>query len=135
MTVSRDLPSDSPPATHEDNTATEGAPEAPKDQADLERWAREHPDAALAWALCTPNGPERTVVAEIICLEVAGVDPHAAADLVTLLGSDGYVLDNVVQQWALRDLPAAEAYAMRLPPSPDRDRLFDRIAAVRSSPR
>lgn len=120
-----------------DSVATDGGESSasPPPQADpalLEDWARHHPDEALAWVLRAPSGPERMAIAENLCLQLARINPAAAADLVGEVGADGYVLDNVVQQWAEQDIDAARTYVLGLTPSPDRDRLAERIALADS---
>lgn len=115
-----------------DGSAASAPPPPQAEPASLEEWARHHPDEALAWVLRAPSGPERMVIAENLCLQLARINPAAAADLVGELGADGFVLDNVVQQWAEHDIDAARAYVLRLPSSGDRDRLAERIALVDS---
>jgi hypothetical protein len=100
------------------------------ESSELETWARQRPDEALAWARQTPNGPGRVVVTELLCLQLARRDPAAAIALAAELRADGYVLDNVVQQWAERDFASAQAYVSNLARSPDRDRLVARVALV-----
>lgn len=105
---------------------------APGRPTDVEDWARQHPSDALIWALGAPNGPERSVVVENICLRLAQTAPATAAEIADALGADGYVLDNIVQQWAEHDVAAAQAYALSRPPSIDRDRLLSRVVLVES---
>ena len=105
----------------------------PEDPDESRQWARENPELALGWMMSAPAGPQRDAVAEIVCAQVAETDPAQAVALAERYsGGCSNLLENLVHQWAERDHGAAYAYAVRLAPIEERDRLLGRVAFIRS---
>jgi hypothetical protein len=116
--------------------------ESPVNSQDLDQnreWARNFPAEALAWLKNAPEGKQRLTIAEIACSYLAQTNPAAAVTLVeNCLGgstnnAEQFLLDNMAQQWAGQDLPAASAWALAKPAGEQRDRLLQRIAIAESS--
>lgn len=99
-------------------------------------WAREFPAEALKWLRSAPEGGQRIAIAEIAGPELAQTDPAAAVRLAEDCLGDGthneaqYLLDNLAQQWAEKDMPSASVWALAKPVGEQRDRLLQRIAIV-----
>jgi hypothetical protein len=108
-------------------------PEPPHDPDEAREWARKNPQDALAWMLNAPAGEKRDTVAEMTCAHVAESDPARAVSLAEgYSGGCSNLLENLVQQWAEQNEPAAAAYALSRPPGEERDRLLSRVAFTRS---
>jgi hypothetical protein len=108
-------------------------PDNIEDADEIREWARQNPDAALAWALNAPAGTKLDTVAEIVCAQQAQSDPARAFALAERFSSAGSVLqENMMQQWAAKDEPASYAYANTKPAGEPRDHLFSRIAFILS---
>lgn len=118
------------PVQEPDSLAT---PDIPENLDDARAWARTNSAAALAWALTAPDGGQRDAVAEIVCLQVAEMDPARAVRLAEQFGAScSNVLENLVQQWAERDGAAALSYALDKPAGEEQERLLGRIAFARA---
>ncbi len=114
--------------------AVAGAPvEPPADPDELREWARQHPEKALAWMRSAVAGEARDIVVEIVCARVAESNPAEALSIADRYsGGCSNLLENLVQQWADQNEPAARAYALNKPPGEERDRLLGRVAFTRS---
>jgi hypothetical protein len=116
-----------------------GSPINSQDLDQNREWARNFPGEALAWLENAPDGQQRLTIAEIAYSQVAQTNVVAAVILAeNYLGSSTndvaqYLLDNMAQQWASQDLPAASAWALAKPAGEPRDRLLQRIAIAESS--
>jgi hypothetical protein len=99
----------------------------------LKRWARLDQKAALDWAMHeTDDVVRREVVVEVSFQLVQG-DPAMAvalAESFDLGQGSGAVLENLAQQWADRDFPAAYSWALGQPAGGLRDELVGRVAFV-----
>jgi hypothetical protein len=93
----------------------------------------------LAWLENAPDGQQRLTIAEIAYSQVAQTNVVAAVKLAeNYQGSSTndvaqFLLDNLTQQWADQDLPAASAWALAKPAGEQRDRLLQRIAMAESA--
>lgn len=87
----------------------------------VQLWATERLPDALAWIRAQPAGADRDQLLARIALVQAETEPAGAAQLVTDLMTVGPMQDNavlsIVQEWALRDPTAAEAWVTQMPPS------------------
>jgi hypothetical protein len=109
------------------------SPDAFEDPDEIREWARQNPDAALAWLLTAPAGPKRDTVAEMVCAQLAQSDPaRAVAFAESFAPPSSTLLENMVHQWADQDSAAAHAYALDKPAGEPRDRLLSRVAFVLS---
>jgi hypothetical protein len=116
--------------------------DSPVNSQDLDQnreWARNFPAEALAWLQNAPDGKQRLTIAEIVCSQVAQTNVVAAVKLAENCLGEGtnntaqFLLDNMTQQWASQDMPAASAWALAKPAGEQRDRLLQRIAIAESS--
>jgi hypothetical protein len=102
-------------------------------------WARSYPADAAAWLASAPDGTQRVAVAEIVCPQLAQTNVVAAVKLAENCLGEGtnnpaqFLLDNMAQQWASQDMPAASAWALAKPAGEQRDGLLQRIAIAESS--
>jgi hypothetical protein len=100
-------------------------------------WARTNTAEALTWLVNAPDGPQREVVVEIVCSELAQTAPAQAVALAgRYAGSNTNftqsLLANLAQQWAELDMQAACAWATATPAGAEQNRLLGRIALVQS---
>jgi hypothetical protein len=103
----------------------------PEDPDESRQWTRENPELALAWLVNAPAGPERDVVAEIACAQVAESDPALAVTVAErYAGGCTNLLENLVYQWSERDEAAARAYALARPAGEERNGLLGRVAVT-----
>jgi hypothetical protein len=108
-------------------------PEPPDDPDEVREWARQNAEASLAWMMNAPAGEKRDAVAEIACAQIAQSNPADAVSLAERYsGGSSNLLENLVQQWADQNEPAATAYAVSKPSGEERDRLLSRVAFTRS---
>jgi len=92
-------------------------------------WARENPQEALAAITRVTSGASHNAVVETVCAQLANSDPAGAMLVAEQLGNEcTNLLENLVEQWADRDEPAAIEYATDKPEGEDRDRLVGRVA-------
>ena len=119
--------------------ANEGAPAVspfPENESwdEIREWVRRNPNESLTWVSNTPPSLMRDDVSELICLQIGQFDPPQALALAESLGGSHTrnVLENVTQQWAEHDTPAAYAWAASKPAGEERDQLLGRIAYVES---
>jgi len=106
---------------------------------ELKRWVRLDPKAALAWAMNETDDALRREVLVEASFQMAQADPAQAvalAERFDLGQGSGAVLENLAQQWADTDLPAAYSWALGQPAGEQRDELVGRVAFVwsRSEP-
>lgn len=97
----------------------------------LKRWARLDQKAALDWAI-REDVVQREVLVEV-SFQMAQGDPAQAvalAERFDLGQGSGAVLENLAQQWADRDFPAAYSWALGQPAGGLRDELVGRVAFV-----
>jgi hypothetical protein len=114
--------------------------ESPRNSQDFDGnrdWARKFPAEAAAWLLSAPDSPQRDIVAETVCPQMAETNPAAAVTLAEQCSGAGTnimgnLLDNLAQIWADQDERAAYAWAVAKSPGEERDRLLHRIALVES---
>jgi hypothetical protein len=143
-TPPREVRAEPVPARLETSQTTEaltnsGSPINSQDLDQNREWARNFPGEALAWLENAPDGQQRLTIAEIAYSQVAQTNVVAAVILAeNYLGSSTndvaqFLLDNMAQQWASQDLPAASAWALAKPAGEPRDRLLQRIAIAESS--
>jgi len=94
-------------------------------------WAQKKPEDALAWALQLPEGVERTEALTDACFKIAQTDPARAVSLAGQFHlQDGAILENLVQQWAMKDLTSAYNWSMTQSPGGERTTLLARVALV-----
>ena len=116
------------PAPAEHSPSGAGTPPLADDDA-LRAWARRDPALATRWLATAGPSLKRDVVLEIVCLEVVQYDPVEAIAIADQFGYPGMSLrENLVTQWAERDVGGAKAYAAKIDRGPERDRLLARIA-------
>jgi len=88
-------------------------------------------ESVLAHAAQSPDPDLRRQELVKACFRQAAHDPAEAvaiAELFKLGQAPGEILDNLVQQWALQDLPAAYTWACAQPAGKQRDQLIGRVA-------
>ena len=97
-------------------------------------WFGTDPDAALAWAAHLRDADERSEALARMLIVQASSDPLRAVENAQRLDAtrDDGLLDNLVQTWAAQDLPAAQQWALALPPGESRDRSVARTALVQA---
>lgn len=105
----------------------------PEDLDEAREWTRQSLSEALAWLMNAPAGEQRDAVAEIVCASAAQSDPaHAVSLAERFSGGNSNLLENLLQQWADQNEPAAYAYAISQPAGDERNRLLSRVALARS---
>src|SRR5207247_725073 len=100
--------------------------------AGFREWASTNFDAALASVMQMPEGDERNDAMEAVCFGLAQKDPALAVAKAESLKEPAPVMENLVQQWADRDLASALTWANKQPPGDVHDECFQRIALVLS---
>ena len=98
-------------------------------------WAAQDPAGALEWASSLPDVGERDAPVTDVCLKVAELNPSEAVRMRERFVLDerpDSALENLAQQWAETDLPAALGWAGEHPPGEQRDQLLARMAFVQS---
>jgi hypothetical protein len=99
----------------------------------LKRWARLDPKAALDWAMHETDDVVRRALLVEVSFQMAQRDPARAvalAERFDLGQGSGAVLENLAQQWADRDFPAAHTWVLGQPAGDLRDELVGRVAFV-----
>jgi hypothetical protein len=102
---------------------------------ELRKWAARDIDAALAWMANLADQDLREGALESICYGLAESNPARAVKLATsfrLQDRPRAVLENLVQQWAVADVPSALAWATNQPAGEQRDECMARVALVYS---
>jgi hypothetical protein len=98
-----------------------------------QHWTEQDPASAKQWAEQLSDVRERNSALTDVCCQIAQTDPQQAtqmADQIGLGNLPGATLENLVQQWAARDLTTAEAWVNERPAGEEKDKLFSRIAMV-----
>jgi hypothetical protein len=109
------------------------SPDTLEDPDQIRAWARKNPQRAWDWIVGAPEGAKRDTVSEMVCLEIAETNAAVAVALVEAYGARcTNVLENLMMQWADRDVAAAYTWAAAKPPGEQRDGLLSRIAFVES---
>jgi hypothetical protein len=109
------------------------SPDTLEDSDQIRAWARKNPRRALEWLVSAPEGAKRDTVSEMVCLEIAETNAAAAVVLADTYGARcTNVMENLMMQWADRDVEAAYTWAAAKPPGEQRDGLLSRIAFVES---
>jgi hypothetical protein len=99
----------------------------------LKRWVGLDQKAALHWATHETDDAIRREVLVEVSFQMAQADPAQAvalAERFDLGQGSGAVLQNLAQQWAAADLPAAYSWALGQPAGEQRDELVGRVAFV-----
>jgi hypothetical protein len=102
---------------------------------ELTAWAARDPEAALAATMTLPDGDERNEALSAVCSGLAQTDPAEAVKLAQELHLDGQpaaVMQDLVQQWASKDLVSSLTWAEDQPEGAPRDEFTTRIAYVMS---
>lgn len=98
----------------------------------LAEWAKREPDSAIAWAQSQPDA-ERDELLARVGFALAQTHPSKALGLAETLpaGRERWVLlTAIAQTWIASDRAAAERWASRLPPGPDREAALEGFAAA-----
>jgi len=104
-----------------------------EDPDEIRAWARNNPQRAWEWLVSAQPGAKRDTVAEMACMQIAETNAEVAVMLADRFGAGcSNVLENLMGQWADRDLQAAYTWAVAKPPGAQRDNLLGRIAFVES---
>jgi hypothetical protein len=104
-------------------------------QATAHLLAAHDPTNAIAWAGALPQQDERESALTDVCLQLSETDPAGAVKLRESLLADYQSYDEIedlVQRWAMKDLPASLAWVNELPAGVRRDQLIGRVAYVES---
>ena len=112
--------------------ADPGSPDTLEDPDQIRAWAERNPQRAWDWLRSAPEGAKRDSVSERVCLGIAETNAAAAVMCGDVYGVRTNVLENLMVQWADRDVGAAYAWAAAKPPGEQRDGLLSRIAFVES---
>jgi len=88
--------------------------------------------AALQMVQQMGEGEERDDALQAICYGLARKDPARAVAEADKLQQPAPVMENLVQQWAGKDVPAATVWANNQPAGDNRNELFQRIGYVLS---
>lgn len=93
-------------------------------------WAAIAPHDALAWTESIRSEEDQLAAREFVHYRVAEDDPKFALESARDLGADLSmpVVQDLAQQWAARNPPAARDWALSLPAGTDRDRILSRVA-------
>jgi len=89
-------------------------------------------DAALQQVQQMTDGDEKDDAMQAICYGLARRDPARAVQEAETLQQPDAVKENLVQQWAGKDVPAAMVWANNQPASDARNEVFQRIGYVLS---
>jgi hypothetical protein len=99
----------------------------------IQHWTGSEPDRARQWAESLPEVHERRSVLTDFCYQVAQSDPAQATQLagrMELGDFGGPAVENLVQQWALKDPSSALNWALARDPGEGRDQMLSRVALV-----
>lgn len=99
------------------------------------RWAARDAAAAIGWATAVPreHQPEAWIAVSYGLSERQPIEALALAQEHQLNDQPGTVAEDIVQQWASRDLAAALAWTTAQPAGDERDRFVARVALVLSA--
>ncbi|MES2439003.1 MAG: hypothetical protein V4584_08045 [Verrucomicrobiota bacterium] len=101
-------------------------------------WASEDPAEAENWAAELPDESERQSALTDVCMRIARSDAAQALGIAENHGigaAPGSVTENLVQQWAVQDFPAAAAWIKARPAGEKREQMVMRLALVQSATR
>jgi len=95
-------------------------------------WATTDFADAVTWIATLPGAEDRKAAFEDACFQVADTDPGEAINAWERLEftADDHVLENLVQSWASKDLPATQAWLATKEPSKFRDQAVARVVYV-----
>ena len=98
----------------------------------IQLWVSSDFAGAVAWIATLPNFAEQKASFYDACLAEAGSNPAEAVHAWESFDfkDDDHVMENLVQNWAGKDLAAAQAWVNARPPSLQRDQAVARIAYV-----
>lgn len=96
--------------------------------------AQQDSETILNWLLGLPESQGKTQALLTAIRQIARSNPFRAAQLIDTLGKAQPALQamtlDVLNQWLTKDIPAASAWAGRLPPGPMRDQAYGQVARV-----
>jgi hypothetical protein len=96
-------------------------------------WGEHDPDASRAWGEGLNDKSDTDTFFTNVCLGLIQKDPGAATQMAEQNHSrEKGLLENLVQQWAEKDIPASLAWAAQQPRGEERDELLQRVALVQS---
>lgn len=96
-------------------------------------WTEQDATSARQWAEELTDVGERDAALADVCFQMAQTDPRQAtllADHHGLGDLPGATLENLVMQWALKDLTSATDWAKELPDGDRKDEMLARVAMV-----
>lgn len=95
-------------------------------------WATADFADAVTWIATIKDDVDRKAAFEDACFEVGNSDPAEAISAWETLEftADDHVLENLIQNWAAKDLPAVQAWLGTKPESKFRDQAVARVAYV-----
>lgn len=99
-----------------------------------QQWTRRDAEAAIAWAVSLSDQAERDTALAHAALELAISRPQLALQALgnrSASPSPDPALEGVVQQWAMHNFAAAQAWADAQPAGHDRDALLMRLVFAR----
>jgi hypothetical protein len=97
----------------------------------LREWAGKDPESALAWGGQQPDNQERKEVLADACFQIARTDPRRAVMLAEQFHlNPEAVVENLVQQWAAKDLTAAYNWIAAQPADAQRNALVTGLTFV-----
>lgn len=98
-----------------------------------QHWTEQDPASAKQWAEQLSDEHERDSALADVCFQIAQGDPRQAiqlADQKDLGKLPGGILQNLVQQWAAKDLDSAVAWVNERPAGKEKDQMLSRVAMV-----
>jgi hypothetical protein len=108
-----------------------GSSSTPRSLQELLEWARQDPYGAIEWASWQKMGEERESVLETACYKMAEKNPKEAVREAEKSKLTQYaVFENLVQQWAQKDISAAYYWVIARPSSEQKNELLERIGLV-----
>jgi len=98
-----------------------------------QHWTEQDPVSAKQWADQLSDAGERNTTLADVCYQIAQNDPQQAtqmADQSGLGNLPGAPLENLVSQWAAKDLTTALAWVNERSPGVEKDMMLSRVAVV-----
>jgi hypothetical protein len=117
------------------DTAIEGSIDWDDALRTARRRATDDPAGAFAWASMQSDPERRGAALTAVCYGLAENEPERALGFAREFQLDrrgGELIADIVQQWAVRDLPAAISWAAIQSPGAEREQILTRIALVQS---
>jgi hypothetical protein len=95
-------------------------------------WAAQDSTAALEWAAGLADAGEHDSALANVCIQMSQSSPAEAVSAAGQYGlkDEGGLFENMVQQWAGKDEPAALDWVSRQPAGSERDEMMARLAFV-----